>query len=172
MHAMTDNISYRPPEVKDGAAIWELVKSTGVLDVNSLYAYLMIAANFRATSAVAEQDGRLAGFLSAYRLPDAPHTLFVWQIGVSGDFQGRGVASGLLHHVITRPELRDIRFIDTTISPSNTASQKLFRRLAKHLKSPILTHPFLTVSDFGGTAHEDEVLYRIGPISFQSKETL
>ncbi|MDN5863155.1 MAG: L-2,4-diaminobutyric acid acetyltransferase, partial [Salinisphaera sp.] len=58
----------RFPTLDDGAAIWQLVRDTGVLDENSAYASLLVAEHFAATSVVAEAEaaGAVIGFISAY----------------------------------------------------------------------------------------------------------
>lgn len=165
-------MTFRSPQTDDAAAIHRLVKQTGVLDVNSLYAYLLVASHFQSTSCVAEEAGQLAGFVSAYRHPEAAETLFVWQVGVDAAWRGRGVASQMLQAILGRPALQDICAIETTISPGNAASKRLFTRLAERLQAPITQREYFTESDFDGASHDAEPLYRIGPISPQTKETL
>jgi L-2,4-diaminobutyric acid acetyltransferase len=47
----------RAPAGTDAIGIRELAAATGVLDLNSTYAYLLLATDFAATSIVAESDG-------------------------------------------------------------------------------------------------------------------
>ncbi len=153
----------RPPRVEDGPAMWRLVNDSGVLDPNSLYLYLMMARYFPDTCIVAEEHGRLAGMITGYRVPAEPTTLFIWQVGVSADFRGRGIASRMLLALARRPEAPAIDTIETTITPSNEASQRLFRGVARRLDAPVRDMEGFRAELFGGSGHEPEVLYRIGP---------
>src|ERR1044071_5939116 len=66
------------PTPADGPPMWALARDAGSLDVNSRYAYLLWCRDFSASSVVARSGNRLAGFITGYRRPDSPDTLFVW----------------------------------------------------------------------------------------------
>ena len=55
---------------EDGAALWELVKTTGKLELNTSYCYLLFSKLFSQTCLVVEIDGQLAGFVMAFQLPE------------------------------------------------------------------------------------------------------
>jgi L-2,4-diaminobutyric acid acetyltransferase len=156
-------IHFRIPTLEDSPAVYELVKRCKPLDLNSRYCYMLVCTHFQNTSIVAETDGKVQGFISAYADPEMPEILFVWQVAVDASLRGKGMALGLLKRLLSRENLRQITTIDTTISPSNAASQNLFRRLASELKSEIRVEPYFRQELFGGEAHEDEERYRIGP---------
>ncbi|WP_322630080.1 diaminobutyrate acetyltransferase [Halothiobacillus sp.] len=153
-------IAYREPCLSDGARIHQMVLRAGTLDVNSAYLYFLLADQFHATCALAESDTELVGFLTGYRLPDAPDTLFVWQIAVDPNMRGRGVASGLLHALETRPWFAEIKRIELTISPDNPASRALFARWADSLNKPIHQKPYLS-TELLGDGHQPEDTYWI-----------
>lgn len=150
-------------------ALYGLVERCKPLDLNSRYCYMLVSTHFRETSVVAESGGEVQGLVSGYLDPNDPETLFVWQVAVDPSLRGQGVALQMLQTLLSRERLKDIRFIETTISPSNIASQKLFRRLAAELKTDMTDHTCFERELFGGEAHEDEVLYRIGPIHHTNK---
>lgn len=137
-----------------------MVHRAGTLDVNSAYLYFLLADHFRATCVLAESGPELAGFLTGYRRPDAPNTLFVWQVAVSPDMRGQGVASGLLQALESRSWFPEIRRIELTISPDNPASQALFKRWADRLKRPIQKQPYLS-TELLGAGHQPEDTYWI-----------
>jgi len=140
-----------------------------VLDANSVYAYLLIAEHFDRTSVVAEVDGQLGGFISAYCPPDKPDTVFVWQVGVSDKGRGQGLATRMLFEILLRPACARVSYLETTISPSNTASMALFRGLGSKLDTGVVEAELFAPELFGpGDSHEAEILFRIGPFSFQS----
>ena len=158
------HIRFRHPEFEDGAAVYQLIKSSPPLDVNSQYYYHILCSDFCDTCVIAEIDNRIAGFLSAYLKPRDENCLFVWQVVVSGEARGRGLASNMLEWLFKQPKCTHIKCLETTISPSNQASQRLFRRFAEMRGAECLTSPFLDVSHFGEDIHEDEILFRISPL--------
>ncbi|HZJ81490.1 MAG TPA: diaminobutyrate acetyltransferase [Guyparkeria sp.] len=153
-------IRFREPRLEDGARVHQLVKRAGTLDLNSAYLYFLLADHFRSTCALAENGQDLVGFVTAYRLPDNPDTLFVWQIGVDASARGQGVASGLLETLQGRDWFGDIKRIELTISPDNPASKALFTRWAEKLGRSIRHEPYLS-SELLGDDHQPEDLYVI-----------
>jgi L-2,4-diaminobutyric acid acetyltransferase len=147
--------------------VYELVDRCKPLDLNSRYCYMLVCTHFQDTSVVAEADDQVMGLVSGYLDPKQPDTLFVWQVAVDASLRGQGVALRMLKSLLERPDLGHLRFIETTISPSNSASQNLFKRLAAELKAEITDRPYFDKALFGGEAHEDEYLYRIGPFPKQ-----
>lgn len=135
-----------------------------MLDVNSEYAYLLVGEHFGRTSVLAEVDGRLGGFISAYCPPDKPDTVFVWQVGVAEIGRGRGIATRMLYEIVRRPACAHVSYLDTTISPSNTPSMALFRGFARKLGTDVTETELFSADLFGeGGEHEPEILFRIGP---------
>ena len=159
-----DHVLLREPGPDEGQALHELIRRSPPLDLNSSYCYFLLARHFRETCVVAERDGSLAGCVTAYRRPDAPGTLFVWQVAVRGDQRGRGLAGRMLDTLLDRPACREVRFLETTVGPTNHASRRCFERLAETRHCAVRQLPFLDPNHFGPEAqHEAEVLLRIGP---------
>ncbi|HKK14767.1 MAG TPA: diaminobutyrate acetyltransferase [Gammaproteobacteria bacterium] len=157
-------ITLRTPRTEDGADVWRLVKASGVLDVNSAYLYLLLCKDFADTCTVAEKDGALVGFVTGYRPPGRPDVLFVWQIGVDAAARGQGLGSRLLDTLLAQDGCRGIRFIETTISPSNKASRRLFHSLAERLDIEIVEGSGFEADIFPESGHEAENLFRLGPL--------
>jgi L-2,4-diaminobutyric acid acetyltransferase len=157
-------IETRIPKFSDSDGIYRLVKRCVPLDLNSRYAYMLVAAHFDATSVVAIHEENVIGLVSAYILPGKPDTLFVWQVAVDPDYRGKGVATLMLGDIFKRPAMRRVTFAETTISPSNTASLTLFKRFAETSGAAIESSTFAQAEDFGADAHEAEILYRVGPL--------
>lgn len=154
---------FRKPCLEDGAEVWKLVKNTGVLDLNSSYSYLMWCSHFSDTSVIVEVNNEVVGFISGFIKQTSPNRLFVWQVAVSESARGRGIASKMLHHLLSRDSCKDIKYIETTVSPTNIPSQKLFHGLARDLDTEIHVSTGFTVNDFPEQGHEDEWLHKIGP---------
>jgi len=158
--------------LQDGPKIYQLAKSAGSLDVNSCYHYLLLCKKFSETCVIAAQDIDLIGFLSAFRDPKHSDTLFIWQIAVSQNKRNQGIARAILNHLLQRDFNPEIQFIETTITPSNTASQALFRSLAKEHQSEIDEQSFFEKKFFSENGHEPEHLFRIGPLTHNPKRQL
>ncbi|MFE3493228.1 diaminobutyrate acetyltransferase [Streptomyces sp. NPDC059175] len=164
---MTTALSIDSPRVEDGAAIWRIARDSEVLDLNSSYSYLLWCRDFAATSVVARgADGEPIAFITGYIRPERPQTLVVWQVAVDGEHRGHGLAGALLdalfHRVATA---HGVRAIETTVTPDNTASDRLFTSFAARRDSSLEREVLFDGGLFPDGAHQPEVLYRIGPIT-------
>src|SRR5699024_10659402 len=88
---------FRPPAAADGQRMWEITRDSGVLDVNSSYAYVLWGAEFSDSSVVVESEGRVVGFVTGFIRPSEPDTSFVWQVGVDADQPGKGLTARRPH---------------------------------------------------------------------------
>ncbi|WP_079189311.1 diaminobutyrate acetyltransferase [Streptomyces kebangsaanensis] len=156
------------PTVADGAALWRLAKDSGTLDVNSSYSYLLWCRDFAATSAVARgADGEPVGFVTGYVRPDRPRTLLVWQVAIDAGHRGRGLAARLLDGLTARVAAElGLTAVETTITPGNTASERLFTSYAARHGATVEREVLFDTGQFPDGPHDPEVLYRIGPLSF------
>lgn len=157
------NISIENPEKSDGEKIWKLIGETGGLDLNSSYCYFMLGEYFGDTcaKAVDNDSDEVVGFVSGFRKPDASDSLFIWQVCVSKKAQGNGVAKRMIQFILSAHP--DIRFIETTVGPTNTASDALFCSIARKFDATVRKDVFLDHKEFTVGAHETELLYKIGP---------
>ncbi len=156
-------LTLRSPRAEDGARIHALIAACPPLDGNSLYCNLLQCTHFAPTCIVAEREGALVGWISAYRPPGEPETLFIWQVAVASDARGQGLALQLITALLGRASCAGVRQIKTTITPENGASWGLFRRLARTLQTDISDVPwFLAGTHFNGH-HASEHLVTIGP---------
>jgi len=162
-----DQIAFGAPRVSDGAGIHRLIAECDPLDLNSTYAYLLLCRHFAGTCVKAERAGRTVGFVSAYRPPERGDVIFVWQVAVDGSLRGQGLAGRMLQQLLARPAARGCRYLETTVSPSNGPSLKLFHRLARELDAPVDCQAMFEEADFGDERHESETLIRIGPFGPQ-----
>lgn len=171
MNAKAPTLLVRPPEVADAVPMLDLVRRCPPLEVNSGYAYLLLATHFAQSSAVAVDEEGLVGFVAGYRLPSDPSVWFVWQVGVNGRARGAGLGRALLRHVIARPDFTPIRYLEATIAPSNLASRRLFQGFAREQVVPCEERPCFEAAHFGGGDHEAESLFRIGPFRQMPKHS-
>lgn len=154
----------RQPDVDDGGGIWRVAKESGVLDLNSSYLYLLLAKDFSDSCVIAELDGKIAGFVIGYRPPRRHEVVFLWQIGILPSMQGRGLGKRLALSFLHSPGARGAALLETTVAPSNTASRALFLAIARQLGVECRVSPCFSAHQFPEPGHEDEELYRIGPL--------
>ncbi|MFF4910706.1 diaminobutyrate acetyltransferase [Streptomyces sp. NPDC001260] len=155
------------PSVTDGAALWRIARDSKVLDLNSSYSYLLWCRDFAATSAVArDEHGETVGFVTGYVRPDRPRTLLIWQVAVDEAQRGRGLAAALLDGLVVRCSAEHrITAVETTITPGNTASERLFTSFAERHGADVEREVLFDTGLFPDGPHDPEVLYRIGPLS-------
>ncbi|WP_286237257.1 diaminobutyrate acetyltransferase [Neptuniibacter halophilus] len=144
-----------------------LIRRCPPLDTNSLYCNLLQCRDFSETSILAEgPDGQAVGFISGYIPPARPDTLFIWQVALDSNWRGQGIARTMLSELFQRVE--QAKYLETTISPSNAASRKLFTGFFSEHFMEYETSLLFERGDHLDADHEDEVLYRAGPaISFK-----
>lgn len=123
--------SLRKPVAKDGADIWKLVRACRPLDENSMYCNLLQCDHFADTCVLAQLSGEVAGWVSAYVMPNEPDTLFVWQVAVSEIARGQGLSGLMLQTILNRPQCKDVTRLQTTITADNEASWSVFRKFAR-----------------------------------------
>ena len=158
-----------PAQPQDGAALHRLISECPPLDLNSLYAYLLLAEHFSDTCVLAESaGGRIDGFISAYVLPDRPDVLFVWQVAVHARARGHRLAAPCSEHscgargwsmfVISKPRWGLTTRLRAAASPA-------WPRNWRHISE----QPFFDRQLFGGADHDDEMLLRIGPFTLPAR---
>ncbi|KDN20450.1 2,4-diaminobutyric acid acetyltransferase [Amycolatopsis rifamycinica] len=153
------------PTKSDGAELWRIARDSAKLDLNSPYAYMLWCRDFAGSSVVAREDGRAVGFVIAYRRPDEPEAALVWQVAVDPSQRGKGLAGALLDALYTRLTGEGVRYLETTITPDNEASIRLFGSFAKRWNAAVETSVLFGGEDFPEDGHLPEELYRIGPLT-------
>lgn len=158
----------RTTTAADGAAIWRLVQEAGTLDLNSSYAYILLADRFGATCVIAEDAaGHPRGFVTGFVDPTRRETYFLWQVGVHPEARGAGLAGRMIDAILARPICASVMYLETTVSPSNEASAALFRSFARRRGTQLSVSDGYAESLFpsSSSSHESEPLYRVGPFS-------
>lgn len=140
--------------------MWRIARDSRVLDVNAPYAYLIWCRDFRRTSIVATAAGEVIGFVTGYARPERPDTLMVWQVAVDEQHRGKGLAGRMLDTLVD-----DVApaCVETTITPDNEASARLFTRFAERRGADLARGPVFDAGLFPDN-HQTELLFRIGPL--------
>lgn len=161
----------RRPEVPDGAAMWRLARDSGALDTNSPYSYALWCRDFAGTSIVGAVDGRVVAFVTGYVRPEAPDTLFVWQVAVERAHRCRGLGRRMLLTLFAEVAGRlGVTHLEATVTPDNAPSRRMFEVFAAANSAGLHRHVLFRGDELmaDGTEPaqppEDEVLLRIGPV--------
>lgn len=158
-------IQFRKPSPEDGPAVRDLINSIRALDDNSLYCNLLQCSHFADTCAVAEAGDDIVGWVSGYIPPNAPDTLFIWQVAVDAAARGQGVGKRLIRTLLARDECTAVRHIHSTITKDNKASWALFRGIADELDAPLTSDAHFERDTHFDGAHPTEHLVEIGPFA-------
>lgn len=159
----------RKPEPSDGAAVWQLISECAPLDRNSMYCNLLQCDHFADTSIIAELDGKIVGWISAYIVPNEPDTLFIWQVAVSEDARGLGLAGRMLGSLLDRDVCADVTSLKTTITDDNGASWALFRSFAAARCAPLEREAHFRRDEHFNGRHATEHMVTIGPFGAQKR---
>lgn len=162
------NFFFRKPTVTDGVRVHALIAGCSPLDSNSMYCNLLQCSHFADTCVLAENEGDIAAFLSAYLKPNDPEVIFIWQIAVAAKYRGLGLASRMLNALMRRSITNQVSYIETSITPSNQASANLFERFAQKQAATLTKSVLFSKAEHFGGQHDDEVLFRIGPLQMQN----
>jgi L-2,4-diaminobutyric acid acetyltransferase len=157
-----ETFTLEQPSKEDGQGMWNLAKKTS-LDLNSAYKYIMMAEYFSETCVVAKERGEVVGFITGFIQPEHPDVVFVWQVGVDDSQRGKGVGYKMLEELVTREAASDVKYLEATITKDNSASQALFKKLAKEYDTSFEVKETFPADVFPEEG-EAEYTYRIGPL--------
>ena len=160
-----EEIQFRQPVAEDGYAVNQLIESCPPLDTNSMYCNLLQCSHFADTCVVAEFNGEIVGWVSAYIEPKQPENLFIWQMAVSEKARGCALAQRMLVFLLKQSQCSATRFIETTITADNQASRRVFKKLAEQLETDCVESDFFTKEVHFGGKHNSEFLFHIGPFN-------
>ncbi len=169
---MESDIIIREPHSTDGYDIYRLIAECPPLDTNSCYANLLQATHFFRTSAIACRGSDAVGFVSGYLIPGQSDVLFIWQVAVSEDARGCGLAVRMIADILNREWCRKVRYLHTTITKANLPSRSLFKKVSRLLGTGLREQDF-----FGSETHfagkkESEYLFVIGPFDHDEASAL
>ena len=165
-------MTFRHPVSEDGKKVWDLIASCPPLDRNSLYCNLLQCSHFASTCMIAEREDALAGWISGYRPPQEPDTLFVWQVAVSESARGLGLGKALLRTLLASDGARGVSRIKTTITEDNAASWALFKGAASAFGTSIEQKALFERDRHFGGRHDTEYLVTIGPFEAGARSSL
>jgi diaminobutyrate acetyltransferase len=148
------------PRRGDGLAMWGIAHAAGGLDVNSAYAYVLWVRDFSTTTSVVREAGEVVAYCIAYLRPDAPETLFIWQVAVAPTHRGLHLGRAMFDDLVART---GATAMEATVTPGNDASWRLFRGFAAACNASVTVGDLFVSGDFPA-GHDDEQLLRIEPL--------
>jgi L-2,4-diaminobutyric acid acetyltransferase len=104
---------------------------------------LILCKHFKETCVIGESDNGIVSFLSAYKHPNRSDVLFIWQVVVARHQQGEGVASAMVKYLLSEDYLKEVTYIETSVTPLNRKSLALFKSIADYLHTTIGRQDFL-----------------------------
>lgn len=169
-HHLPANLYMDKPSIEDGPELWRIARDSKALDLNSPYSYLLWCRDYSSTTVVVRETSHTASrpvaFATGYIRPEQPQVLFVWQIAVDSQHRGYGVAGSMLDGLVSHTAATyGITTVEATISPKNAASEKLFTSFSRCHDAAISRETLFGQHLFPHTAHEPEILFRIGPLA-------
>jgi len=93
--------------------------------------------HFFDTSAVAESDGELAGFLVAFLSPSQPDAAYIHFVGVDPAHRGAGLARGMYQRFFDVASAAGRTRVSAITSPVNTDSIAFHERMGFAVRGPI-----------------------------------
>ena len=166
-----DRLRFRHPRREDGQAVHDLIASCEALDGNSLYCNFLQCTHFSETCMLAEEDGKILGWVSAYIPPKDPGTLFVWQVAVAEAARGRKLARRLIAKLLDSEGCEEVERIKTTITPDNRSSWRMFEGLADQFGAEVSDTVWLCEKKHFAGQHDSEHMLTIAPIGSPEDET-
>jgi len=168
----SQHIELRIPLLEDGMSVFQLIQRCPPLDTNSSYCNILQCGHFFNTSVAADLDEKLVGFISGYRVPERPDTLFIWQVAVDEQARGLGLASKMLVDILNRSSCQGVRYLETTITQENQPSWSLFKSLSRRLSAELQSSEWLDKKTHFDDQHDSEILVRIGPFNLEQPREL
>lgn len=158
----------RKPVATDGPAVTALIAACSPLDANSAYCNLLQCTDFADFCVIAEQDGRLVGWVSGYRPPSALQNFFVWQVAVASTARGQRLAGRMIETLLARRANAGVTHLITTVTDDNHASWALFEGLARKWQVQLCRSARFERNPHFAGAHATEWQARIGPLPMSS----
>jgi L-2,4-diaminobutyric acid acetyltransferase len=108
------------------------------------------------------------GWVSGYRPPSDPDSLFIWQVAVAPAARGAQLAQRMIEALFDRPAAHGVTHLITTVTEDNRPSWALFERLARTWAAPLAKSALFERETHFAGAHDTEWQARIGPLPMRT----
>jgi L-2,4-diaminobutyric acid acetyltransferase len=94
------------------------------------FTYIVLFRYFGDLCFVLEDDGEAVGFATAVRSSDRPDTVYLWQIGMVPECQGRGLSALLIDRVVQQTRKLGCMRLEFSVDRTNEKSRGAFESYA------------------------------------------
>ena len=135
------------PGKREFSKIYELTGKIDGLVQHEEHVFKIMIDHFGDSFFIAEEidedsgEEKLMGYMMGFVSQKMHGLLFVWQIGVSPDAQGKGIGKALLQRTIEYARFSNCKGVIATVETDNIASQKLFEKLNFHVATKRFREP-------------------------------
>lgn len=126
-------VTVRSPGPDDAGLLQTFVSTCPPLEVHTAFTYWVLGRYSSPFCFLAESEGRPCGLLTAVATARPDSSLYVWQLGVSEQWRGKGVAGLLLDHLADAMRAADMQAFEVSISPANEPSRRTFESFAERV---------------------------------------
>lgn len=151
-------------DATDGEQLWRIAQETQELRSISAYSYILWCRDFADTSVMARDGDACCGFAIGYVRPARSDTFFVWQVAVDRAHRGQDVDRRMLDALGDQLGARGHRFMETAVTPSNTADIELFESFARDRGCELVRSHLFGAEHSPKKGWESALLFRIGPL--------
>ncbi len=116
-------------ELKDYREIHDLIGSLDGLVQHPVHFYNIMMRYFGDSFFVVKRNGTIAGVVWGFVSQADPSVFFLWQIGVSEQHRGSGIAPSLVARLIEHARERGCKKMHVTAETGNIPSWKLFQKM-------------------------------------------
>ncbi|GEM_PF-3598627 len=156
-------VEYRKASVEDAKEIHTIVKNTPGIDDNSLYYYSLWLKEFDQSNVVATQNNKIIAFLTAFRKPKDPETLFLWQLAAIPRHGVPDLGVRLAYHLIDYEIDNNLSGVEATIDLNNKSILYVMKKIEKKYNGKMLMEEYLSEDFLSGNDehHHSETLLKI-----------
>lgn len=154
MQKKEEQLSIRHLQKGDSLLLRDLAEASGgTLDVHTPYTYWVLEEYFSENCFIALLDEEPVGFATSVCQGNRG---LLWQVGILPGHTGKGMGKKLLDALFSQFKKMGIQKVECTISPKNSASQKMLLRYCEKNALAIKKEGLLE-----GICHESEERYFI-----------
>ena len=157
------NMKIRTARPEDAGEIHGFIGKIEGLVQHPGHFYSIMARYFGDSFFLMEEDSRIIGLVWGFISQMDTDTLFLWQIGVAGEYRGKGVSYRLLDRFISYAREKGCMRVRATVETGNFASWKMFEKAKFETVSEgetIVVHGKKALVNYYGSG-TDQFLYEL-----------
>ncbi len=116
----------RKASFDDYIKLYELIGEIEGIVQHPTHFYKIMITYFGNSIPIVSLNGRIVGFLLGFVSQTDPDEFFIWQLGVSPQHRGKGIAGKIMDYTLSIATESGCRRITATVETTNKPSQLLF----------------------------------------------